>query len=253
LKNRNVDGSKDFDNDSTEELVIRKKRRSFRSVFAFVGGLAFGVILSMAFQKWSSFSGKEFSTEAAAAVAANIEVGLEDWMAPQPEAQAPPRSGLYTTKTYPTGEVIEGTQCGDSWQAAKAYGCIYDPLASRWYSPECFIKESFDDMLLENNFTLYSDKEHTIQVPFEVAQRGEVETLYPNFDVDYIHCIYLWRKMQHALANDLLLDDDLWEEGHTFYCTNKLLKWADPNVQGVASVVGGGKPFCGRHPQGVSP
>lgn len=227
LQDRNVE-DKDFDNDSSEELLTPNKRRSFspRTIWAFVGGLAFGIVLSMAFK--SSIFPKKLPV--------------------------PLRSGVYTTKIV-NGEVIEGTQCGDSWQEAKALGCIYDKMASRWYSPECFDKESFNDMMSEpgTNFTWYSDKEHTIQVPSEIAQKGEFELLFPLYNFHKIHCLYLWRKMHHALLNNLPLDDDLMEEDHTIHCTKNLLTWADPTVQEVASIAHAGRPFCRRNPLGVMP
>lgn len=227
LQDRNVE-DKDFDNDSSEELLTPNKRRSFspRTIWAFVGGLAFGIVLSMAFK--SSIFPKKLPV--------------------------PLRSGVYTTKIV-NGEVIEGTQCGGSWQEAKALGCIYDKMASRWYSPECFDKESFNDMMSEpgTNFTWYSDKEHTIQVPSEIAQKGEFELLFPLYNFHKIHCLYLWRKMHHALLNNLPLDDDLMEEDHTIHCTKNLLTWADPTVQEVASIAHAGRPFCRRNPLGVMP
>ncbi|KUJ23685.1 uncharacterized protein LY89DRAFT_775951 [Mollisia scopiformis] len=220
---------KEFDNESTdEEILTPKKRKTFslRTLLAFVGGLAFGVVLPMAF-KSSMFPKKH------------------------PVAS---RDGYYATKVV-NGELIEGTQCGDSWQEAKALGCIYDKMASRWYAPECFDKESFDAMMMEpgTNFTWFSDFEHTIEVPAEIAQHGEFELLYPLYNFHKIHCLYLWRKMHHSLLNNLPLDDDLMEEDHTVHCTKNLLTWADPTVSEVASIAHAGRPFCRRNPLGVMP
>lgn len=228
VKDTSIDG-KEFDNGSSEELLTHKPRRTFglrfTGILAFAGGLALGVLLSTA-MKSSVFQ----------------------------KPQAPSRNGLYATKIV-NGEVIEGTQCGDSWQEAKALGCIYDKMASRWYSPECFDKESFDAMMLEpgTNFTWYSDKEHTIQVPAEIAQKGEFELLFPLYDFHKIHCLYLWRKMHHALLYNLPLDNDLMEEEHTVHCTRNLLTWPDPNVKEVASIAHAGRPFCRRNSLGIMP
>lgn len=144
---------------------------------------------------------------------------------------------------------------GDSWQEAKALGCIYDVIASRWYAPECFDQESFDAMKQEpgTNYTWYSDKDHTIQVPTEIGERGEFELLYPLKNFHKIHCLYLWRKMHHALLNNLPLDDDLMEEDHTIHCTKNLLTWPDPTVKEVASIAHAGRPFCRRNSLGVMP
>lgn len=242
--------SNNGNNDSSEEIVIRKKRSNFSIVVAFLGGVALGTVLAITFvHNQSIFQTTKSFSEPDETSTTDMSIEHGDWTPAPPTP--PPRTGRYTTKTYDDGEVIEGTQCGDTWEEAKALGCTYDPLAQRWYSPECFFEEVFDTMVTENNFTLYSDRAHTAEVAFEVAQRGEIETLYPDFDLTYTHCIYLWRKMQHALANNLALDDDLWEEGHTFFCTKMLLKWNDPKVHGVISIFTGGKPFCGRQPVGV--
>jgi len=227
LEYKNVEDKEYSDDDSTVELPTPKKRKfGFIPIFAFIGGLAIGVALSLLFR--SSILPKKLPV--------------------------PSRNGYYTTKIV-DGEVIEGTQCGDSWQEAKALGCIYDKMASRWYAPECFDKVSFDDMMLEpgTNFTWYSDKEHTIEVPFEIARSGEFELLYPLYNFHKIHCLYLWRKMHHALLNNLPLDDDLMQEEHTVHCTKNLLTWADPTVQEVASIAHAGRPFCRRNPLGVMP
>jgi len=229
LQDKNVE-DKDFNNDSTEEFPTPKQRRcfGFSMMLAFAGGLAIGIALSIAFNSLSS-------------------------IIPQ-KLPVPSRSGLYTTKIV-NGGVIEGTQCGDSWQEAKALGCIYDKMASRWYSPECFDKVSFDAMMSEpgTNFTWFLDKKHTVQVPSEIAQNGEFELLYPLHDFHKIHCLYLWRKMHHALLNNLPLDDDLMEEDHTIHCTKNLLTWPDPKVQEVASIAHAGRPFCRRNPLGLLP
>jgi hypothetical protein len=195
---------------------------------AFICGLLFGILLTFGITKSALFSKK---------------------------LQVPMRNGYHVTKIV-NGEVIQGLQCGDSWQEAKALGCIYDIIASRWYAPECFDKESFDAMKQEpgTNWTWYSDKEHTIQVPTEMAEKGEWnELLYPLPNFHKIHCLYLWRKMHHALLNNLPLDDDLMEEDHTIHCTKNLLTWADPRVHEVASVAHAGRPFCRINSLGVMP
>ncbi|KAF2999121.1 hypothetical protein E8E14_003848 [Neopestalotiopsis sp. 37M] len=230
LKDEHSD-ERDFDNGSQEELLTPKpkRRRAFnlKTTLVFLGGVAVGVTILVATMPSSLFA-KNLPT--------------------------PSRDGYYVTKIV-DGAVIEGTQCGDSWQEAKALGCIYDVIASRWYAPECFDQESFDAMKQEpgTNYTWYSDKEHTMQVPTEIGERGEFELLYPLKNFHKIHCLYLWRKMHHALLNNLPLDDDLMEEDHTIHCTKNLLTWPDPTVKEVASIAHAGRPFCRRNPLGVMP
>lgn len=220
---------KDFENASDQELLAPKpkERRKFglRSVLTFAGGVGFGIMLVVALHASPFFAKKP---------------------------PAPSRNGYYVTKII-NGKAVRGTQCGDSWQEAKALGCIYDILASRWYAPECFDKESFDAMMLEpgTNFTWYSDKEHTIEVSSDLAWKGEFELLFPWKHFHKIHCLYLWRKMHHALLNNLPLDDDLMEEHHTIHCTQNLI--LNPKVREVASIAQAGRPFCRRSPLGVMP
>ncbi|KAK1760003.1 hypothetical protein QBC47DRAFT_357814 [Echria macrotheca] len=230
LRGNSSDDDKSFDNSNAEAILVarqkRKRNLTLMATVVFIGGLAFGVLLSLAVK--SSLLARKIPT--------------------------PSRNGYYTTKIV-DGQVIEGTQCGNSWQEAKAYGCIYDVIASRWYAPECFDKESFDAMREEpgTNYTWFTDKEHTIPFPADAAERGEFELLYPLYNFHKIHCLYLWRKMHHALLNNLPLDDDLMEEDHTIHCTKNLLTWPDPNVHEVASIAQAGRPFCRRNPLGVMP
>ncbi|OJJ42286.1 hypothetical protein ASPZODRAFT_137372 [Penicilliopsis zonata CBS 506.65] len=150
---------------------------------------------------------------------------------------------------------IQGTQCGSSWQEAKAMGCHYDVMASRWYSDECFDAEVLEEMLLEPqvNFTWYMDEQHTQEVPWELALSGEFEVLYPLYDFHKIHCLYLWRRLHHAVLNNRPLDDDLLEYEHTVHCTRNLLTWPDPHVQEGLTTAHAGIPFCRSNPLGVLP
>lgn len=217
-----------LDVEDDENTLSPKKRDgiALKFLLSFLGGLAFGVVLSMAFQS---------ST-------------------PPKKIPIASRHGYYATKVV-DGELIEGTQCGDSWQEAKELGCFYDVIASRWYSPECFDKESLDNMMKEpgTDFTWYSDQEHTIEVSSEIARRGEFDVLYPLHNFHKIHCLYLWRKMHHSLLNNLPLDDDLMAEHHTIHCTQNILTWADPGVSESASIAHAGRPFCRHNPLGIVP
>ena len=219
------------DDTSTKDLEIQKPIAnrfvfSLRAVFIFLGGIAMGLALMSTIINLSA----------------------------RKKLPAPSRNGYHVTKIV-NSEVIEGYQCGDTWQEAKALGCIYDVIASRWYAPECFDRESFEAMRREpgTNYTWFTDKEHTQPFPAEVAERGEFVLLFPLYNFHKIHCLYLWRKMHHALLNNLPLDDDLMEEDHTIHCTKNLLTWPDPHIQEVASIAHAGRPFCRREPLGVIP
>lgn len=97
----------------------------------------------------------------------------------------------YPKTSYTTIKVVndvetEGTQCGSTWEEAKAMGCKFDVMASRWYAPDCFFQEVLDEMMAEPwvNFTWYVDEEHTEIFPSEKAMAGEFVHVYPD-DSEY--------------------------------------------------------------------
>ncbi|KAK1710291.1 uncharacterized protein BDZ83DRAFT_591522 [Colletotrichum acutatum] len=141
-----------------------------------------------------------------------------------------------------------GTQCGDTWQEAKDLGCHFDVMASRWYAPECFDQTALEGMLDEQpyvNFTWYEDKEHTRVYPSELVLRGEFDKVYPSGDYHIYHCLYLWRRLHHAVIKNKPVDEDLLEYGHTLHCTRMIMQWMDPSIpRTTISSATSGTPFC---------
>jgi hypothetical protein len=141
-----------------------------------------------------------------------------------------------------------GTQCGDSWQEAKELGCHFDVMASRWYAPECFDQAALEGMLEEQpyvNFTWYADKEHTKIYPSELVLRGEFDKVYPSGDYHIYHCLYLWRRLHHAVLKNKPVDEDLFRYGHTLHCTRMIMRWMDPSIpRTTISSATSGTPFC---------
>lgn len=133
------------------------------------------------------------------------------------------------------GVEVLGTQCGRNWQEAKAMGCHFDVMASRWYSPECFDQEVLDEMLAEPhvnwNFTWYADKAHTVLVPPERVFSGEFEKVYPNNLFHIKHCLHLWRKLHHAVLAGRPVDEDILDYEHTRHCTRMIMEWTDPDFK----------------------
>ncbi|OIW34365.1 hypothetical protein CONLIGDRAFT_709712 [Coniochaeta ligniaria NRRL 30616] len=133
------------------------------------------------------------------------------------------------------GVEVLGTQCGSNWQEAKAMGCHFDVMASRWYSTECFDQEVLDDMLAEPqvnwNFTWYADHEHTIVVPPEKVFRGEFDKVYPNNLFHIKHCLHLWRKLHHAVLTSRPVDEDILDYDHTIHCTKMIMDWVNPGFK----------------------
>jgi len=145
------------------------------------------------------------------------------------------------------GIEVAGTQCGNSWQEAKAMGCKYDIIASAWYAPECFDGEVLENMLEEPtvNFTWYADRAHTIVVPTEIVQRGEFEMVFPDNIFHVKHCLHLWRKLHHAIVTGRSVDEDIMEYEHTVHCTVLIMEWITPGfVKTSITHSKPGRPFC---------
>lgn len=170
-------------------------------------------------------------------------------------------SSRQPTKVLPAAEAwetidgsrVEGTQCGNSWQEAEALGCHFDVMASRWYSPECFDAETLEGMLAEPqvNFTWYADREHTEVYPPEKALRGEFVKVWPDNAFHIKHCLYLWRRLHHAIIENKSIDEDLFSYGHTLHCTRMILEWMEPGFKRhTISFQTSGTPFCRRNPLG---
>lgn len=154
------------------------------------------------------------------------------------------------------GVEVKGTQCGNSWQEAKALGCRFDVMASRWYSPECFDQEVLDEMLAEPhvnwNFTWYEDKAHTVVVPPEKVFKGEFDRVYPNNLFHIKHCLHLWRKLHHAVLVGASVDEDILSYEHTRHCTNMIMEWTDPSFKRHSVThAESATPFCRSNPVGL--
>ncbi|KAK5655855.1 hypothetical protein OQA88_5394 [Cercophora sp. LCS_1] len=166
------------------------------------------------------------------------------------------RPSKATTTAIIDGIEVIGTKCGDNWQEAKALGCKWDVMASRWYAPECFDQDVVDDMLAEPqvnwNFTWYADKEHTIVVPSEKVFSGEFDKVYPNNLFHIKHCLHLWRKLHHSVVTGRPLDEDILDYEHTTHCTRMIMDWMDPDFKrhSVTSA-STGTPFCRSAPLGL--
>ncbi|KAH8668239.1 hypothetical protein BGZ60DRAFT_528567 [Tricladium varicosporioides] len=115
--------------------------------------------------------------------------------------------------------------CGSNRHEAKAAGCIFDLLATRWYTPECYHREVLGEMLLEIDFDLWLDPEKTQQAPHDMAFAGDWDYLWPTPDFHIIHCIYQWRRLHRAMLEHRAIDDDVFSYDHTLHCTRMLLNW----------------------------
>lgn len=145
-----------------------------------------------------------------------------------------------------TGEA----KCGNSWQEAKALGCHYDVLASRWYSDECYNDEVLQTMLKEVDFQWYGDANHTQPVSWDLALSGEFDALWPLHDYHIMHCLYLWRRLHSAVVGHLYLDDDVYAYHHTLHCTRLIMQWPMEWKYGknTTTISPSGLPYCRNEP-----
>ena len=145
------------------------------------------------------------------------------------------------------GIEVTGTQCGSTWQEAKALGCHYDIIASAWYAPDCFDGQVLDHMLAEPsvNFTWYADRAHTIVFPTETVLKGEFDIVYPDNIFHVKHCLHLWRKLHHAVVTGRSVDEDILDYGHTLHCTVLIMEWITPGFEKHSITRSRpGRPFC---------
>ncbi|KAI1336264.1 hypothetical protein F5Y15DRAFT_209279 [Xylariaceae sp. FL0016] len=154
------------------------------------------------------------------------------------------------------GVEVMGTKCGNNWQEAKELGCRFDVMASRWYSPECHDQEVLDGMLSEPrvnwNFTWYEDRNHTKVVPSETVIRGEFDKVYVENLFHIKHCLYLWRKLHHAVLTNKAVDEDILSFEHTTHCTKMIMEWTAPDFERHSvTTAKSATPFCRSSPIGL--
>lgn len=135
--------------------------------------------------------------------------------------------GLNLTKLeflkYP---LSEDPICGKDRHEAKAAGCHYDLLATRWYNDDCYhpdvMQEFFDEMEFE---TFYQDPEFTTPASKELALSGDWDLLWPVHSFHIMHCLYQFRRLHKAILEHRSIDDDVLSYGHTLHCTRMIMNW----------------------------
>lgn len=115
--------------------------------------------------------------------------------------------------------------CGNNRHEAKANGCKYDLMASRWYPAECFHGDVLEQMLKEVDFDWFWDSDHTQPATWETALAGDYDMLYPLYDFHIIHCLYQFRRLHMAIIEHRQIDDDVYSYGHTMHCTKLIMQW----------------------------
>ena len=111
------------------------------------------------------------------------------------------------------------TNCGNTFEEARARGCLFDTISFSWLAPECHDEElvaEFDKLPIVWHF--YTDPAGTQEVPMDVVERGE-RALYVPWSHHLWHCSFLWRKMHRAVMAGTPVDSYIGLYAHTKHCS----------------------------------
>jgi hypothetical protein len=117
--------------------------------------------------------------------------------------------------------------CGKDRHEAKAAGCHYDLLATRWYNDDCYYPDVMEEFFNEIGFeTFFLDPKFAEPVSNEMAMSGDWDLLWPaHQDYHIMHCLYQWRRFHRAVLEHRPIDDDVFGYGHTLHCTRMIMEW----------------------------
>ncbi|CZR52521.1 uncharacterized protein PAC_02398 [Phialocephala subalpina] len=142
----------------------------------------------------------------------------------------------FTSPPHPPAPFTDLGRCGETPDAARANGCVFDLMMSGWVHPPCYDKELSDKFLSENNWTFYREREAINVIPEEEARLGNYKQIYTLGNFHYQHCGYIWAKqMQAATRFPLVLDSASRSVEHTEHCIQRV---GDPNVTQVPKSTG---------------
>lgn len=131
-------------------------------------------------------------------------------------------SNSYSTTTLATVDVPKQSEslphCGSSVVDAKANGCHFDPMMNGWIPDECHFPHLLPEFMPGESW--YYDQEREHEIPIDVLLRGELEFYYPVKMHHARHCLYTWRKLLWAFADNRLLDDFSASVHHTSHCND---------------------------------
>lgn len=113
--------------------------------------------------------------------------------------------------------------CGSSVREAHDLGCVFDVMSNSWMPRECYFEDLALDFLSLPDTAWYADEEHNETVPLGEFEKGEMPLVYPSFGHHDRHCLYTWRKLQHAIDNKLMVDAESVSQMHVKHCTDYLV------------------------------
>ncbi|KAF6821709.1 hypothetical protein CMUS01_11367 [Colletotrichum musicola] len=113
--------------------------------------------------------------------------------------------------------------CGSSVQEAHDLGCVFDIVSNSWTPRECYFEDLALDFLALPDTVWYADEDHNNTVPLSELEKGEMPLVYPSFGHHDRHCLYTWRKLQHAASSKLMIDAESASGKHVKHCTDYLV------------------------------
>lgn len=136
---------------------------------------------------------------------------------------------IYTKKiTAPPASSPGQKQCGSSPTEARERGCKFEPMLSAWVPPACSFQEIVDEYQLaygdiHDIWPWYADYNLTQRVTgteIDVLRAGNYSIIYTTFPASHdLHCLYTWRKVSHALGENLpLIDARSGQFYHNTHC-----------------------------------
>ncbi|GME65737.1 hypothetical protein A1O9_01462 [Neofusicoccum parvum] len=112
--------------------------------------------------------------------------------------------------------------CGSSPTAARAAGCIFDPLSFAWQAPACHDAALTAEFMAAGNWTWTYDVFGARPVARAEVLAGEMPALYVTRRFYVAHCVFMWRKMHRGVLRGVM-DTYVGEERHTDACARFLL------------------------------
>ncbi|KAI0023018.1 hypothetical protein F4780DRAFT_777141 [Xylariomycetidae sp. FL0641] len=142
-------------------------------------------------------------------------------------------SALSIPKTLAELEDQDWNYCGRSSDAARARGCVMEPMFYGWMPPQCVYQELTQSLPVFEDRTYYSDENMTQALSPEQLWAGEHTVIYTSRYHDQ-HCLFQWRKLHYAMNNHMeFVDNKTVSMGHATHCANQLTEQCEPQEGGV--------------------
>lgn len=137
--------------------------------------------------------------------------------------------------------------CGNDRHQAKAAGCHYDLLATRWFTADCYNPDVLQEFLDETDFDVFfEDPGLTRLASRELVLSGDWDLLWHIHDFHIMHCLYQWRRLHKAVLEHRSIDEEVFSYGHTLHCTRLIMNWPNEVRYGknTTTIIGSRTSYC---------